>query len=62
MAKLIIDLDELNFGNLFKAGYERTGNVIQSTVRLAIPRQINIHTAIGGLNFTITGKSIGDHR
>lgn len=46
IAELIVDLDELNLRKLFEARHERVSDVIQRSVRSAIPGQIHIHTSV----------------
>lgn len=61
MTKLIVNLDKLNLRDLFEACYERARDIVKRAVRLAVPCKIKIHATVYELDFTISGKSIGDH-
>jgi len=57
---LIINLYELNIGELFEVEYERTRDVVKSSVRLTGTDKINMCNPIGKFKFFITGKTIVD--
>lgn len=59
---MIVDLDELDLGELLEIQHQRAGDRVQRPIRLAIPGQVKVHTAIRKLHFAIAGKTIIDHR
>ena len=46
MTQLVIDLDKLNFRELFEVCHQRIRNRIKRPIRLTIPGQINMHASI----------------
>lgn len=59
--KLVIDLDELDLWEFFKACHQRACDVIERAVRLAATRQVNIHPTILELDFSVACKTVVDH-
>jgi hypothetical protein len=59
--KLIIDLDELDLGELFEGQHQWARDVVKRPVRLAAARQIEVDTAICRLNPAIARKTVIDH-
>ena len=57
---LIVDLDELHFGELFEVCHQRTRNRVQRPIRLTLTREINMNNTIGISNFAVTSKPIQD--
>jgi len=57
---LIINLYELNIGELFEVKYEWTRDVVKSSIRLTGTYKINVCNAIGKFKLFITGKTIVD--
>jgi len=61
MPELVVDLDELDLRQFFKARYQWTRDVIQSAVRLAAPRKVNVNSTVSKLHFPVAGKTVTDH-
>lgn len=61
VSKLIVDLDELDLGELFETQHQRTRDVVKCPVRLTTASQIDMDNAIRKLNSAITGKTVADH-
>ena len=59
--ELVIDLDELNLRELSEARHERVRDVIQRSVRSAIPCEVHMHSTIQEFHFTVSCKTIRDH-
>jgi hypothetical protein len=59
---LIIDLDKLNFRELFEIRHQRTGDRIQRSVRLTLTGKIYVHNAIGICYFTVACETIENKR
>lgn len=57
---LIINFDELHFGELFEIFGQRTCNVVQRAIRLAFASQIHVCNAIRKSQFAVTGETIED--
>jgi hypothetical protein len=57
---LIVDLDELNIGELFEVEDERARDVIERAVGLAIAREIDMCDTISVFEFTIASEAIED--
>jgi len=55
---LIIDLDELDFGELLEVLDERLGNGIKCAIGLATASKVNMRNTIGKGKFAIAGKTI----
>ena len=55
---MIIYLDELNLAKLFEVRHQGTRDGIERAVRLAIPRQINVHASICEDHSAIARKTI----
>ena len=60
MTVFIIDLYELNIGELLEVKHERTGDVIERAVRLAVARKINVRHTISKLELAIACETIED--
>jgi|GEM_PF-3251477 len=58
MTKLIINLDELNLGELFEIRHQRTRNGVKRPVRLAVPAEIDMHPPISKDKPAIACKTI----
>lgn len=55
---LIVDLDELNIGELFEVCHERARNCVKSSVRLTTAGEVNMRDAIGIGKPAVASKSI----
>lgn len=62
VSKLIVNLDELDFGELLEAQHQRTRDVIERAIRLAAASQIDMQAAICKLDSAVTRKTVADHR
>lgn len=58
----IVDLDELNFGELFEVLHERKRNRVKRAIRLATPRKVNVGNTIGKCQFAIASESVEHKR
>ena len=58
----IIDLDELNFGELFEVEHQRERNSVERAVRLATAHEINMRNTIGKDKFAIAVETIEHKR
>lgn len=56
---MIVDLDELNIGELFEVRHQRTGNGVQRAVGLAGAAEVNMRDAIGIFEPGVPGKTVG---
>jgi len=55
---LIVDLDELNIGELFEVCHERARNCVKRSVRLTTAGEVNMRDAIGIGKPAVACKSI----
>ncbi len=55
----IVDLDELNFGELFEIQHERACDGIERAIRLAVADEIDMRDTIGERQFAITRETVG---
>ena len=58
MAKLVINLDELNLRELFEIRHQRTRDRVERPIRLAVTSQINVHPPIGKDKPAIACKAV----
>jgi len=58
----VVDFDELYFGELFEIFHQRTRDVVQRAVRLALTRQIDMGNAVGKGKFAVTCEAVEDER
>lgn len=59
---MIVNLDELNFRELFEVRHDRLRDSVQRPVRLATACKINMYNAICIFEFAVTGKAIEHKR
>jgi hypothetical protein len=57
---LIVDLDELNIGELFEIEDERARDVIERAIGLTVAREIDMRNTIGVFKFAIAREAIED--
>ena len=57
-AVLIVDLDELDLGELFEVLDKRLGNGIERAVRLTTAGEVDVCNTIGKGKFAVTSKAI----
>lgn len=55
---LVVNFDELHFGELLEVLHERNGNVVQRAVRLALAREVRVDDAICIFHFAVTGEAV----
>ena len=55
---LIVDLDELNFRELFKILHERARNRIECAIRLTTAREVDVGNAVSKCKFAITIETV----
>ena len=54
----IVDLDELNFRELFEIFHERARDGIERAIRLTIAHKIDMRDAIGKYKFTVAIETV----
>ena len=54
----IINLDELNFGELLEVFHQRARNGIECTIRLTTTGEVNMHHAIGKGHLAVPSKAV----
>jgi hypothetical protein len=59
---LIVDFDELHFGELFKIRHERLGDGVQRAVRLTIAGEVDVYDAIGIFDLAVAIEAVQDTR
>ena len=59
---MIINLDELNLGELLEVEHQRARDVVKCAIGLTIPCEINIDTTVCKFHFTVTCKAVIDNR
>ena len=59
---MIVNLDELNFRELFEIRHDRLRDGVQRPIRLATAREIDMYNAICVFEFAITRKAIEHKR
>lgn len=59
---MIVDLDELDLGELFEVRHQRTRDRIQRAVRHAVSRQVNIGATVREHHSAIACETVTDHR
>lgn len=59
---LVIDFDELYFGELFEIFGQRARNVVERAIRLTSANQIHVCNAICKSQFAVAGETVEDER
>ena len=62
MTVFVIDLYELNIRELLEVEHERTGDVIERSIRLAATCEINMRHAVGKLKLAVACETVEDER
>jgi plasmid maintenance system antidote protein VapI len=60
MAELVVNLDELNLGELFDVRHQEASDIIKGAVGLTIPCQIHMDASIGKDKPVISRKTVQD--
>jgi len=60
MPELVIDLDELDLPECFKACYQRARDIVKRAIRLAAPRQVNINSSVYELHSPVACETVID--
>jgi hypothetical protein len=55
---LIVNFDELHFGELFEIRHERLGDGVQGAVRLTTTSEINVRDTVGIFDFAVTVETV----
>jgi hypothetical protein len=55
---LVVDFDELYFGELFEIFRQRQGHIVERAIRLAAARQVHMGNAFCKGEFAVTGETV----
>lgn len=57
---MIIDLDELNIGELFEVEDQRACDVVERAIGLTVAREVDVRNTISIFEFAVTSEAIED--